>query len=199
MNRRRLLASTASAAAVATVAGCLTASPGPLRSTSFGAPDERVEADGREKHLVFSQNGERQAVVTIQQPERVATPSDPVSIRFFIWHRAGLRTDRIRTKLRAPADPSVDVPAKVYLQTPDGGPWPPFTVRTVDNQWTELAVEGLGDLGRGSLEIGLILQPTPGKTLERFTMSFDVAFATAGLVPREYRATGTASFDVVVS
>lgn len=193
MRRRQLLATSASTALAAS-AGCFGAWPD---STDLGVPEEELNDDGREKHLVYTRDSERQAVVTIQQRSRQPSLDERLPLRLHVWHREGLRTERMAFRLRAP--PTVgNVPADVYLRVPHGGPWPEFDLRRDDDLWTVIAVDDLGDLGSGSLRLDLIVDPTTGP-VEEVTIRADVVFEGTGLLERDYRATANTRFEVISS
>lgn len=190
MRRRRVLAAAASSALLP-LAGCSDALSGP---TDLGSPEEELDADGREKHLVFTRGSEEQAVVSIVQRSRPGSLDRRVQFRLHVWHREGLSIDRMRFELRAP--PRVTAtPADVLLQVPDGGPWPEFELRR-DEQWTVVDVDGIGDLGDGSLGLDLVLDPVDDP-VDELAVRTEVEFGEAGLVERRYRATADTRFDVL--
>lgn len=190
--RRRFLA--AAGATLLAPSGCLGVRSGP---GSLGTPREESDADGREKHLVFARDGERQAVVSIMQRLRPRAPDRRIPFRLHVWHREGLSIDRLHYRLRAPPH-GTGVPADVYLKVPDGGPWPPFDLRRDDELWTVVEVDEIGRLGDGSLGLDVVVDPG-GRPVEELAVRAEVEFGESGIVSRSYRAEATTRFEVVPS
>lgn len=184
MRRRQVLA--AGSASVLALSGCSRL----LGPTGLGAP--AVETEDRETHLHWRRNGKR-VTLTVRQRTVPETPADQFRLRLHVSHGDDLRVERLTFRIHAPREPG-SVPAAVSLQVPEGGPWPPFTLRR--EEWTTVAVEDLGDLGRGSLglELGVRPQHDPVETV---TVDATVGLAGTGLLGGRYRARGAQEVDVV--
>lgn len=190
MDRRRFLAG-AGAAGLAGVAGC--AGLGGPRS--LGAPAVERDDDGAQAHFIYRDGDRRRAVVSLDQ--RLATgPTEQFRLRLHVWHADDLRTERMRYTLRAPPSSPGGVPAAIYLKTPDGGPWPKFTLKQDDDLATVIAVDGLGELGRGSLVLELVVQPR-GTPADEIDFDAEVGFAADGVLEPERVARASTIFEPV--
>lgn len=183
MRRREVLVA---AASTLPLAGCSTLT-GP---TALGSPT--VETGDRETHLRWRRGGE-QVTLSIRQRTVPATPTDPFRLRLHVSHSEGLHVEYLRFRIDAPRAPGT-VPAAVSLQVPDGGPWPPFTLH--QDGWTTVAVEDLGELGRGSLGLELGVRPR-NDPVETVTVDASIGLTGTGLLGGEYRARAAEEFDVV--
>lgn len=190
MHRRQVLA--ASASLTLPLAGCLGQGLGTIQ---LGQPRDEVEADGREKHLVFTRDGTKQAVFTVQQRLRSTAPEQRIPFRVHVWHRQGLSLDRLYVKLRAPPI-GVDVPADIYLKVPDSGPWPEFDLRKEDNLWSVIAADDIGELGKGSLGLDFMLEPT-SDPVETLAVRAEVEFSNQDVFGPRHIASVSTQFDIV--
>jgi hypothetical protein len=162
MKRRTLLA-TGTATLAAGTAGCSGLLGG---TTTLGRPEEQLDDDGMEKHLVFRDGDDRIVVITLDQRTRQKSPTDRFRFRLYIAHGYGdeanggpaTSVDSFRFDLRTPLT-SVDPPANVFLAAPEGGPWPDFTFERDDDLWTRIAVEDVGELGEGTIGLTTIVDP----------------------------------------
>lgn len=191
MQRRTFLTGSALAAGTA-LAGC--SAPG--QSQSLGQP--REEADGpRERHLIFERDGESVVTLTLQQRQDPSPPLNRFQLRFVVSHTDDTRIQALQFDLRSPLDPAA-VPADVYLKQPDGGPWPALEFRSVENNWTRIAVDGLDDLGRGTLGLEVIVAPR-GESPETVGIRSELELGTTGpLSGGPFRAEAGTEFDPVV-
>ncbi|WP_340098212.1 hypothetical protein [Salinibaculum salinum] len=153
MDRRTFVVGSV-AAANAALAGC--SSPGEARS--LGTPRVETDAEGTESHLVFERSGNGVLTITYRQRALSAAPSGRYGLRVTISHSEDTRLERFRFDFKSPPD-TLGVPADIFLKQPDGGPWPDIDFGRVEGQWTRVAVEGLGDLGDGTLGFEIIVAP----------------------------------------
>lgn len=187
MQRRRFLeASFAGAGAV--VAGCTRPVTGPSK---LATADEQLDDDGAEQHLRFEVDGERLAVVTLDQMTRPATATDPFRLRLHVAHRSGdERYDdpttirRFRFDLRAPPA-SVQPPAEVYLAAPGGPSWPAMELRRTDDRWTRIEAVDMAAVGAGTLTLETLVRPL-GIAVDEVGLRAEVALSSAGLLGRDY-------------
>lgn len=190
MRRRQLLAATTSTAFLA-LSGCQGSVRGPR---TYGAPEEEIDARGMEKHLVFTRDSEDQAVVTINQRRKPQSLEQQIPFRFHVWHREGLSIDRLYYKIRSPPH-STGVPADVFLQVPDSGPWPKFEL-TEDRGWTVIHVDDIGALGDGSLGLDLLIDPV-SDPVEELAVRTEVELGGSGVFGNRYRAKANTRFEIL--
>ncbi|MEF8786313.1 MAG: hypothetical protein V5A45_10305 [Haloarculaceae archaeon] len=192
MNRRALLAGTTATLGTA-LAGC-TALGG---ERSLGQPREELDANGREKHLVFERNGKSVVTITLQQRTAAQNLPGRFGLRVVISHSENTNINKFSFELRAPPT-SVEPPAEIYLKQPDGGPWPPIDFQRTENEWTRIAVDDLGDLGRGTLGLETIVAPL-GDSVEAVGVRPDLTLGTTGLLSGgPLRAETQTEFEPVV-
>ena len=210
-SRRRFLAA-AGTAALLPIAGCLGETPLSSNPVSLGWPTERIEMDGREKHLRFAPNGQDQATVTIRQE---TTPSgnatrDAERIAFFalVHHRDGLRTDSVTLSLRAPPVDGSSFFAAVYVAAPPTSLWPSSTVKRADEGWT---VVRSGDIGApdeptgyapgdANVRVEFLVDPTSTHPVEELEVGVDATLSEDRTVGRRrYRARAETTFRIVRS
>lgn len=185
MRRRQVLA-TAGAASALPLAGC-SALLGP---TDLGSPE--VETEARETHVRWTR-GDGQVTLSVRQRTVPETPEDQFRLRLHVSHSQGLQIKHLRFRIHAPREPGT-VPAAISVQVPEGGPWPPFSLHR--EQWTTIAVEDLGELGRGSLGLELGVQPR-SDPVEAVTVDAAIGLTGTGLLGTQYRARTAEEIDVV--
>lgn len=56
-------------------------------TVELATPAEEIDRNGREQHLVFEDDGNRVAEVSIDQRSVPRSPHDPVQLRLLISHR----------------------------------------------------------------------------------------------------------------
>lgn len=160
MNRRAFLAATG-LGLTATSAGCGLLE-GPRR---LAAPTEEVDADGREKHLVFRDDGQRVAAFTLAQRSIQGSAGDQFNLRLHLSHRsspdrydAPTTVDRFRFDLRTP--PTTEhAPARIYVQVPRSELTEVLDFGQTDDGWNRIASEDPGDLGRGTINVETVVAP----------------------------------------
>ena len=193
MNRRTFLASSGAAAGVA-LAGC----GGLLGETvTLGPPAEQVEADddGVEKALVYRHEGDRVAVVGLEQRRPQDSPTGRFPFRLSVPHSDETTIESFRFDIRLPY-PATGAPAEVYLKAPGGGLWPRITFREVADGWTRVALEDTGELGDGTLTLETVVQPYA--PAERLDVRGEVALSTSASLDR-YRVEPDASLSLVTA
>jgi hypothetical protein len=149
MRRRHLLHTSATAAAGA-LAGCLVLD----RDVELRNP-ERTDEQGQ-TYWQFSHDGEKVSNVGFEYDDR-AEGRRP--LRFHTWHREGTHLDSFRIAFRFPV-PAGDVGPEVYLQTFDSSPDPEIRFHDPESGKTVLDVPDLGAVGRGSLGVTFLLEPS---------------------------------------
>jgi len=183
MDRRRFLAAGLAGLGAAT-AGC----SGVLGETvTLADPETGTNDEGAEKYFTYRHDGERQAVLGVDQQSPQASPTDGFPLRLSVSHRDGLGADdpgttieRLRFELRAPPT-SVGPPAEVYLATPGGSIWPELTFRTTDDSWTVIAADGLGGdgPGQGTLTLATRIEPV-GTPVDELALRADLTLSGRG-------------------
>jgi hypothetical protein len=192
MNRRVFLAGTTATLGTA-LAGCTALGD----ERSLGQPSEELDANGREKHLVFERNGKSVVTITLQQRTAAQNLPGRFGLRIVISHSENTNINKFSFELRAPPT-SLEPPAEIYLKQPDGGPWPPIDFQSTENEWTRIAVDDLGDLGRGTLGLETIVAPL-GNSVEAVGVRPDVTLGTTGLLSGgPLRAETQTEFEPVV-
>lgn len=187
MQRRRFLgASLAGAGAV--VAGCTRPVTGPSR---LAPTAEQRDDDGMEQHLRYEVDGERLAVISLDQMTTPASSSDPFRLRLHVAHRSSERRydrpttiERFRFDLRAPPA-SVQPPAEIYLAAPGGPTWPPVEFGWTDDGWTRLAADDVAAVGTGTLTLETLVRPL-GEPADELALRAEVALASGGPLGRDY-------------
>lgn len=196
--RRRFLAGAAGVATVA-LAGCLT----PVASErTFGPPRERIQLDGRERHLVFGADG-REVSFTLRQDAPLPVTPEPrpewIPFHVVVHHRKGLHTDRLTLRLRAPAADGSGFDGNVYLRSPATGDSPSFTVERTLDGWTVLEAHDLGTPsagrsiapGESNVALDLVVNPLSSHPAEELHVEFDAELSEATTLGRRSRtATG---------
>ncbi len=187
MDRRRALATVGSALSLP-LAGCVVGSEPVVGSTALSGPTHR--SDGAETHLAFARGGE--TVATISFLGRGFDTEDGVArFRLSVSHDADLRAERLRYRLRAPAD-ELGAAVDLYLQRPAGTPWPPITFRRDDEQLRTLVeVADLGRQGVGTVTLDFLAETAA--EVDGFDLAVDALVTFSGFGVGQFRATG--SFD----
>jgi hypothetical protein len=175
MNRRTFVGTTAATVGTA-LAGC--SAPGDSRS--LGSPDVETEADGEEVHLSFNRGGDEVLTITVRQRGLTLAPSGRYGLKLTLSHTEDTRLERFQFDFKSPPD-TLGAPANIFLKQPDGGPWPDIDFGRVEGQWTRVGVEGLGDLGEGTLGFEVIVAPLD-EGGDPVAIRSDVTLATAGLL-----------------
>ena len=173
---RRTFVGAAAATAGAALAGC--SAPGSGRS--LGSPDVETDADGTETHLSFEDGGDDVLTVTYQQRALALGSTGRYGLRVTLSHTENTRLKRFQFDFKSPPD-TLGVPADIFLKQPDGGPWPDIDFGRVEGQWTRVGVEGLGDLGEGTLGFEVIVAPLD-EGGNPVAVRSEVTLATTGLL-----------------
>ncbi|PSQ06441.1 hypothetical protein BRC92_00750 [Halobacteriales archaeon QS_4_69_31] len=197
MDRRRFLA-TSVAGLGATAAGCVAVGG----TKTLGSPGEEIDDDGAEKHLTFVDGDREVAVVSLDQMDEQASPTDSFRFRIHVEHgtaedERASTVERFRFDLRAPPA-SVAPPAEVYLQAPGGGLWPDFTFEEVENFWTRIEAGGTDEVGSGALTLAFIVDPL-GIEPDELGVRASVGLSVAGPTTPDYRLETETRFEPVVS
>jgi len=190
MQRRTFLA-TAGIAGVGGLAGCGTLGG----STELTHTETTDDGDDMEHHVTFYRDDTEQATLSIMQGYAPETTTERFPLRIHLWHRAGLRTERMAFELRGPPG-GAGVPAEMYLKVPDGGPWPDIRMDTDDDLTTVIAVDDLGELGPGSLGFELIVDPGT-EPVDSIGVHGDITFDRTEAFSGSYHAETREIFDIV--
>ena len=201
MKRRAFLATGTVGLTVGT-AGCSRLLGG---TTTLGRPEERLDDDGREKHLVFREGGDRIAVISLDQRTHPESSTDSFGLRLYVAHGYGgdeadgpaTTVDSFRFDLRAPPA-SVKPPARVFLASPEGGPWPDLTFETVEDNWTRIALEDVGELGEGTIGLTTIVDPL-AVAAEEVGVRAAVTLSEGGIGATTYRAEANTRFEPILA
>lgn len=184
MNRRRFLAASAAASALP-LAGCA------ARTTALHDPDVRREDD--ETHLVYRDGDARVAVVSYLRRQRVGSPP-PYGLWFHLGHEESTTVESLRVELdTAPA--RRPKPA-VYLQAPDGHPYPEMHYHTdAETGAAVVDIPDTGEQGSGSMSLEFLVAPL---SAEPVTVVGDATVGLAGrrFVGETYELTGRAEFEL---
>lgn len=152
MDRRRFLAAGAAAGALP-LAGCA------ARETTLHSPEERTEDD--ETHLVYREDGDRVATVSYLGRQRVASPP-PYGLWVHLGHEESTTVDALRVELDTA--PGRRPKPAVYLQTPEGHPYPEMHYRTdADTGAAVVDVPDTGSQGAGSMSLEFLVAPLSGE------------------------------------
>lgn len=193
MDRRAFLASGVVGVAAAT-AGC-SALGG---TTELDPVETTVEANGREKHLVFEHQNSRRAVVTLQQMAAQSATTAPFEFRLHVDHRRQGTSDstvkRFRFDLRTPVT-STDLPAEIYLEPVGSAGWP-ARIEQVDDQWTRITVDDASDFGSGSITLSTLVQPHD--PISRIEVRAEVDLERGGFASPTHRLEAETRFEPVV-
>lgn len=146
MERRRFLAASVAATALP-LAGCA------ARETTLQDPEVRREDD--ETHLVYRDGDERIAEVSYVARQRTGSPP-PYGLWFHVAHAESLSVDAFRVELDvAPSDQSV---GSVYLEAPDGAPYPEMHYHTEpESGSTVVDVDDTESQGSGAVNLGFLV------------------------------------------
>lgn len=198
MRRRRFLA-VATAGLSAATAGCNV----PGRTTELASPEEEPDAGGREKHLVFTEDGRRVAVFTIQQGYRPESPTDPVELRFHLSlgsilqdNERSTTVEKVRFDLRTPAAAN-RVPADIYLNVPGSGLAERVRVAAVDTNWTRIAIDDAGPFGEGTISLETMVSPV-GDPVEEIRVRTAATLSESGLTGTTYQLDADTRFSPVI-
>lgn len=197
MNRRAFLTATAVGLTTAT-AGC-----GLISNTKrLVEPTEEVEADGREKHLVFEDDGQRVAAFTLAQRSIQRSTGDQFNLRLHLSHRsspeqydAPTTVERFRFDLRTPPT-TAHAPARVYVQVPRSELEEVLDVGQTDDGWNRIGSEDPGDLGRGTINIETVVAPD-GEMGDELDVRFDATLSESGFGGTTYELDAETTFAPV--
>lgn len=197
MNRRRFLGAAALGLSAAT-AGCGIVSG----TTRLDSPEEESDNEGREKHLVFEDDGQRVAEFSIDQRTVPDDPIEPFMLRLHLSHRSSenryenpTTVEQLRIDLRTP--PSAEgPPAAIYVQPPRSELADVLEYVETDEGWTRIALEEAGELGEGTINVGTIVAPV-GDTAEQLDVRVGATLSESGWTGTAYEIRGDTHFDIV--
>lgn len=153
MDRRRFLAATAAASALP-LSGCA------ARETTLDGPEVRREDS--ETHLVYTDGDDEVATVSYMRRQRVGNPP-PYGLWFHVGHSESTTVDSLRVELDAA--PGQRPKPRVYLETPDGNPYPRMHYNTdAETGAAVVDVPDTGDQGAGSMSLEFLVAPMSGET-----------------------------------
>jgi len=199
--RRQFLGTLGAAGALA-LSGCTDATlPG---MTTLDWTGELTEPDTRERHQLF---GDGRVTFTVRQLDPAPAEGArvrPVPFLALLHHEAGLRTERLRLRLRAPPRDGSVFDAAVYLRSPPNAGWPALRVSEDTDGWTVVEVAGLGvddgggAPGDGNIPVPFALVPTALHPVDDLAVELDATLsASAALGRRRYRVRRTSTFPLV--
>jgi hypothetical protein len=199
--RRQFLGALGAAGTLA-LAGCTEAAlPG---QTTLDWTGELTEADTRERHQLF---GDGTVTFTVRQLD--PAPSEGVQVRpvpflALLHHDEGLRTERLRLRLRAPPRDGSVFDADVFLRSPPNAWWPVLQVSEDADGWTVVDIDGIGtDSGGGApgdsnVAVPFAIVPTALHPVDDLFVEVDATLsAPAALGRRRYRVRRTTTFPLV--
>lgn len=195
MDRRRFLA-VATAGLSAAAAGCN--SLGETRRLS--SPEEELDADGREKHLRFHDDGRQVALVTIDQRFERENPTDELELRLYLSHggnenRNGDPTtvENFRFDLRIPSGAN-RVPARIYLKVPQSRLADRIALQNVENSWTRIAAADAGPFGEETIILDTIISPV-SEPVQKIWVRAAATLSEPGLTGTNYRLDADTEFS----
>jgi hypothetical protein len=190
---RRPFLAAAGAVGLAALAGCTEA----LGTTRLDWVGEAVDADGREHHHLFG--SDRDVTLSVRQTASVASEDDPVPIQVLLHHRRGLRTERLRLRLRAPPRDGnlpvapIEVRAPVATDTVQ-------TVRRDPDGWTVVELGPTAgaeeSFGRANLGLEFSLHPTL-PPVESLLVGVDATLRETGPLARRFECRRTVDYPLV--
>jgi hypothetical protein len=199
--RRQFLGALGTVGALA-LAGCTEAAlPG---QTTLDWTGELTEADTRERHQLF---GDGAVTFTLRQLD--PAPSEGVRVRpvpfvALLHHEVGLRTERLRLRLRAPPRDGSPFDAEVFVRSPPNSWWPALQVSEDADGWTVVEIDGLGADGGGgapgdsNVAVSFALVPTALHPVDDLVVELDATLSRpAALGRRRYRVCRTSTFPLV--
>lgn len=159
VTRRTFL--TATAATLATLAGCGGRVPG---ATPQPADKRTVDSEPGRHRFDFAHDGTPLASVDVRV-RRHGGPAAPATVLVSVTPAAGAVTDRLLIGLRAPAEPAVGEPvARVFLAASEA-PVSPLTVRATDDRETVVTAEPDGGARESTLVSTFRVVPRAPTTL----------------------------------
>ena len=144
-------------------------------------------------------------MISLDQRTHPKSPTESFGLRLYVAHgdgddasdRPATTVDRFRFDLRAPPA-SVKPPARVFLASPEGGPWPDLTFETVEDSWTRIAVEDVGELGEGTIGLTTIVDPLEF-AVEEVGVRAAVTLSEGGIGGTTYRAEANTRFEPILA
>lgn len=111
----------------------------------------------------------------------------PVPFVAVLHHEAGLRTDRLRLRLRAPPRDGSAVDADVFVRSPPNV-WPALQVSEDADGWTVVEIDGLSAPGDSNVAVLFTLVPTALHPVDHLVVDLDATLSgPATLGRRRYR------------
>jgi hypothetical protein len=184
MNRRRFLAASAAASALP-LSGCA------ARETTLNEP-ETPEEDA-ETHLVYRDGDDEVATVSYMERQRVSSPP-PYGLWVHVGHSEATTVESLRVELDAA--PAQRPGAAVYLQTPEGHPYPEMHYHTdAETGAAVVAIDDTGSQGGGSMSLEFLVAPLGEESL---TVVGETSVRLRGrrFVGRVYEFSDRAEFDL---
>lgn len=197
MNRRRFIGAAALGLTSAT-AGCGIVSG----TTRLDSPMEESDDDGREKHLVFEDDGQRVAEFSIDQRTVPEDPIEPFMLRLHLSHRSSeneyenpTTVEGVRFHLRT-TPTAESPPAAIYVQPPRSELADVLEYVETEEGWTRIALEEAGELGEGTINVGTIVAPV-GDRAEQLDVRVAATLSESGWTGTTYEIRGDTHFDVI--
>lgn len=184
MERRRFLAATVTAGALP-LAGCA------ARRTAI--PAAEVEHEDDDHYLVYHDGDDRIAVVSYAQRQRVAGPP-PYGLWLTVSHAESTTVDALRVELDTAPGERPKPP--VYLEAPDGHPYPELHYHTDLN--TGAAVVDIPDTekqGSGAMSLEFLVVSRSGDPV---TVVGETSLTLSGrrVIGREYELSDRIEFEL---
>jgi hypothetical protein len=169
MDRRGFLLAVTSATAIG--AGCST----PLTSSdmpSLGDPSVNNPEDGTYYYNFEDDDGDSAVNVDVSIEPRNSASNRAV-VNLSMGPQPKWDTLSLRFALRAPADTSSgDSPARVLLEIPDAGPYPPFSLHVTDDGYRVVDLSGLDNSDFSNRTIPLRSAVVPRENVESLDIRF---------------------------
>lgn len=191
MHRRRFLAAGTTGLFAAT-AGCNSLG----QPTRLPPPEEAVDADGREKHLLFHDGDQRVAVITLAQRVERETSTEAVDLRLYLAHggtEISTRVERFQFDLRTPTTAD-QLPAEIYLNVPRSGLADRIDLDQVGGRWTRIAAADPGQFGGNTIILDTLVSPVSG-SLETIEVRARAELTTSGTAGTRYQLAADTRFS----
>jgi hypothetical protein len=195
---RRTFLTAASVGVASATAGC-----GLIGETvRLSEPRKQTDADGRETDLLFENDGEEVAAVTVDQRTDPAAPHGPFKLRLHLSHRSSpdrydepTSVEAFQFDLRTP--PTADhSPAEIYFLAPRPELQDVIEFGETDDGWTRIAADSPGDFGRGTINIDTIVSPV-GEMTGGLDVRVTATLGEGGFNGTTYEIDGKTRFEPV--
>lgn len=181
MKRRRYLATSVAIAGL--TAGCAS-----VRGETPLAAEEAV--DRTSAALRFAEDGKDVLKVQLQKLFTDDERREYYPFRISTWQREGVRLSSLRLAFRSPPHSSGFSPAGIHLSEDGHAGAATLTRDGDDPSTTILDVPDVGDIGRGSVVVRLLLSDDRTRDPQELWVRVEAALSTDGIVGPRYSASG---------